>query len=109
MSATFASQLRVPRGGIIRLAPEGAPALRVRVQLAEAWEVVRVDAAANTPVVTVKEAAFAVLHPEEQYPEDYVVKLRGWEILDEQLSLGQAGVVDGSTLLVHFRRRRPVR
>ena len=109
MSAGFASQLRVRPADTIRLAPEGAPALRVRVQSAEAWDVVRVDASANTAVHAVKAAAMAALVPDEQYLEDYVVKLRGWEILDEQQSLGQAGVVDGSTLLVHFRRRRPVR
>ena len=95
MSASFVSQLRVQKGEAIRLAPEGAPALRVRVESADAWDTVRVDATANTPVA--------------QHHEDYVVKLRGWEILDLQLSLGQAGAVDGSTLLVHHRRRRPVR
>lgn len=109
MSAGFASQLRVKGADTIRLAAAGAPAVRVRVQLAEAWELVRVDAAADTAVATVKQAALGALVPEEQYPEDYVVKLRGWEVLDEQQSLGQAGVVDGSTLLVHHRRRRPVR
>ena len=109
MSAGFASQLRVKGADTIRLAADGAAALRVRVQFAEAWDVVRVDASADTPVSAVKHAAFGALLPDEQYPEDYVVKLRGWEILDEQQSLGQAGVLDGSTLLVHFRRRRPVR
>ncbi len=109
MSAGFASQLRVNEADTIRLAPQGAPALRVRVQSAEAWDAVRVDASANTPVLTVKRAALESLIPDEQYPEDYVVKLLGWEILDEQQSLGQAGVVDGSTLLMHFRRRRPVK
>lgn len=109
MSAGFAAQLRVKSAEALRLAPEGAPALRVRVQSADAWYAVRVDATANTPVVAVKQAAMAELHPEAEHVADYVVKLRGWEVLDEQQSLGQAGVVDGSTLLVHFRRRRPVR
>ena len=40
---------------------------------------------------------------------DFVVKLRGWEILDEAASLADAGVIDGSILLLTFRRRRPVR
>lgn len=109
MSAGFASQLRVKGADAIRLAAEGAPALRVRVQSAEAWDAVRVDASASTPVHAVKQAALQALQPDEQYIEDHVVKLRGWEILDEQLSLGEAGVVDGSTLLMHHRRRRPVR
>jgi len=38
-----------------------------------------------------------------------VLKLRGWEILDENASLAEAGVVDGSILLMTYRRRRPVR
>ena len=109
MSAGFASQLRTKSAEVIRLAPEGAPALRVRVQSADAWYAVRVDAPANTSVLAVKEAAMRDLHPEAEYLADYVVKLRGWEILDESQALGQAGVVDGSTLLVHHRRRRPVR
>lgn len=109
MSATFASQLRVQPADIIRLAPEGAPALRVRVASADSWHTVRVDAAANTTTRAVVEAALAALHPGAEHLADYVVKLRGWEILDLQPSLGQTGVVDGSTLLIHERRRRPIR
>ena len=41
--------------------------------------------------------------------EDFVVKLRGWEILDEAASLADAGVIDGSILLLTYRRRRAVR
>lgn len=109
MSATFASQFRVKRGQAIRLAPEGTPALRVRVQSADAWNAVRVDATASTPVVQVAEAALRALHPEAERLADYVVKLRGWEVLDLRQPLGQAGVVDGATLLVHHRLKRPVR
>ncbi|HEU5174286.1 MAG TPA: hypothetical protein VFT96_06000 [Gemmatimonadaceae bacterium] len=109
MSASFASQLRVRNSEIVRLAPEGAPALRVRVESADSWNTVRVDATANTSVMAVKEAAMRTLHSGTEHLADYVVKLRGWEILDEQQSLGQAGVVDGATLLVHSRRKRPVR
>lgn len=110
MSAGFASQLRVSGDRIIRMAPEGAPALRVRAQVAERWDIVRVDATANTPVAAVKEAALRELEADAAAnPAEYIVKLRGWEVLDEQQSLGQAGIVDGSTLLLHYRRRRPVR
>ena len=42
-------------------------------------------------------------------PQDFVVKLRGWEVLDESASLADAGVVDGSILLLTYRRRRAVR
>lgn len=108
MSSAFASQLRVRSGEAIRLAPAGAPAMRVRVQSAEAWYAVRVDATANTPVRDVVAAAMRDLHPDELLA-DHVVKLRGWEILDLDQPLGQAGVLDGATLLVHPQLRRPVR
>jgi hypothetical protein len=41
--------------------------------------------------------------------EDFVFKLRGWEILDEVVSHADAGVIDGSILLLTHRRRRAVR
>ena len=40
---------------------------------------------------------------------EYVVKLRGFEVHDESQSLEGIGALDGSTLLVIARRRRPVR
>jgi len=109
MSANFVSQLRARRDAI-RLAPEGVAVLRVRVEIPELWETVLVEATANTSVLAVKEAVIRDLKPDtSEHVEDFVAKLRGWEVLDEHQSLGQAGVVDGSTLLVHYRRRRPVR
>jgi hypothetical protein len=44
-----------------------------------------------------------------EHPEDFVIKLRGWELLDESQSLAAAGAGNGSTFLVTSRRRRPVR
>ena len=55
-----------------------------------------------------KTAALNALFPDAA-PEEMVVKLRGWEILDEMASLADSGVVDGSILVMMFRRRRPVR
>jgi hypothetical protein len=57
----------------------------------------------------VKERALAALLPQAQYPEDFVVKLSGWEVLNEDESLAGVGVVDGSILLLTHRRRRPLR
>jgi hypothetical protein len=42
-------------------------------------------------------------------PEEFVMKLRGWEVLDESASLTDAGAIDGSIFLLTYRRRRPVR
>ena len=101
MSAPFVTTLRA-RGSTIRLTPPsegGTP---------EVWDVVRVVAAPEQPVIDVKTAALDALFPDAA-PEEMVVKLRGWEILDEMASLADSGVLDGSILVMMFRRRRPVR
>lgn len=108
MSAPFVTTLRARRA-TIRLAPEGAAAITIRVEMPEVWDVVRIAALPAEPVLAVKVRALEALFPEAQMHEDFVLKLRGWEILDEGASLADAGVVDGSILLLTHRRRRPVR
>jgi hypothetical protein len=108
VSATFASSLRV-RGGDIQLAAPDAPSIRVRVEMPEVWDVVRVVASPTERVLTVKTAALEALFPSADLPADFIVKYEGWEILDEQVTLAEAGVADGSILLLTFRRRRAVR
>ena len=108
MSAPFVAQIR-SRPHAIRLGAEGAAFITVRVQVAEVWDVLRVEAPATESVLAVKERALAVLVPEARYHDEFVVKLNGFEILDERASLADAGVKDGSTLLIGYRRRRPVR
>ena len=56
-----------------------------------------------------KAAALKALYPDDHSDADFVVKLNGYEILDESVPISQTGAIDGSTLLVTFRRRRPVR
>ncbi len=107
MTAPFVTTLRARRA-TIRLTPENGPAITIRVEMPEVWDVVRVVAAPTQPVIDVKTAALNALNPDTP-PEEMVVKFRGWEILDEMASLTDAGVVDGSILLMTFRRRRPVR
>lgn len=96
------------RGSTIRIAPDGASAITIRVEMAEVWDVVRIAASPSQPVIEVKTAALHAMYPEAA-PDEMVIKLRGWEILDETASLADAGIVDGSILLLGFRRRRPVR
>jgi len=84
----FVAQLRA-RPEAIRLGTAGDPVITVRVQVPEVWDTVRIDAPPDTSVL--------------------VLKLRGFEVLDEAASLSAAGAVNGSTFLVTFRRRRPVR
>ena len=87
----------------------GAPVWTVRVQAAEAWDAVRVVALPGTSVQEVKRAAMAELLPDVDDTDSFVAKLRGIEILNENASLEAAGALDGSTLLLMSRRRRPVR
>jgi hypothetical protein len=108
VSAPFVTELRARRAPI-RLAPPDVPAITIRVEMAEVWDVVKIVCEPTQPVLAIKVAALAALYPEAEMHEDFVLKLRGWEILDESAPLVEAGVVDGSILLLTFRRRRPVR
>jgi hypothetical protein len=108
MTTPFVTTLR-SRPSTILLAPAGVEAITIRVEMPEVWDVVAVAVAPSEPVVVVKQRALDALFPEAQLHADFVVKLRGWEILDENVSLADAGVVDGSILLLTHRRRRPVR
>jgi hypothetical protein len=108
MSAPFVTGLRSRRAAI-RLAAEGTPAITIRVEMPEVWDTVRVVVAPTEPVLSVKARALEALFPEAEMHQDFVLKLRGWEILDEAASLANVGVIDGSILLLTHRRRRPVR
>ena len=105
----FVAQLRT-RGNIIELTSPNGPAITVRVEMPEVWDVVRVHASPDERAVTVKRRALEVLMPgAELRDEDFVLKLNGWEVLDETASLAATGAVDGSIFLVTNRKRRPVR
>ena len=107
MSTPFVAQLRA-RPEVIRLGTAHDPVITVRVQVPEVWDTVRIDAPPDTPVLTLKERALEVLVSTAEQAE-WITKFRGFEVLDESVSLSAAGVVNGSTLLVTSRRRRPVR
>ena len=83
--------------------------ITLRVHGAEVWDAVRVEAIASTPVRHVKQAALAVLMPDVDALDQFVVKLQGREIQNEGLSLAESGVKNGATLLVMSRRRHAVR
>ena len=82
--------------------------ITMKVTMPDLWETIAVRCEGDTPVSTLKRAALEAFNQPTHYPEDYVLKLRGFEVLDENASLADAGVRDGSTLLVTSRRRRPV-
>ncbi len=108
MSAPFVSTVRA-RPDTVRLAAEGAPAMLVRVQMPETWDVVRFAVAPTTPVIDLKLRALEELFLMTDHPEDFVFKLRGWEVLDESAPLAAVGVQEGSILLLTSRRKQPVR
>lgn len=86
----------------------GADALTIRVELPERWDVALLSAAPTARVLDVKRAALRELLPADDVSE-YVIKLRGFEVLDENVSIADAGARDGSIFLLTHRRRRPVR
>ncbi len=109
MSARFVTTLRT-RDAAVRLASADAAGLwTVRVQGAEVWDAVKVEVLPAMTVRDVKQAAMTALMPDVDDLDAYVVKLGGFEIVDERVSLQAAGALDGSTLLIMARRRRAVR
>ena len=108
MTTPFVSQLR-SRPGVLRLGADGQARITVRVQLMEAWDVVRVETPASERVGNLKAEALAALRPNGDPADEFVLKLNGFEILDENVSIADTGAKNGSTFLVTHRRRRPVR
>jgi hypothetical protein len=107
VNAPFVSTLRTS-GITIPVGPAGQSALTIRVEVPERWDVARLSAAPTSSVSEVKRAALNALSPEDD-AADYVIKLRGFEVLDENVTLADAGVINGSIFLLTHRRRRPVR
>jgi hypothetical protein len=105
--APFVAQLR-SRPGAVRLGGPDEPVLYVRVTAPEQWETLLFEVAPSVTVLDVKRAALAALLAEGT-ADDFVCKLNGFEMLDETLPVAEAGVRDGSTILLTYRRRRPVR
>ena len=108
MSAPFVTELRTD-ASVIVLGDQSANALHIRVQAAELWETIRIDAPASESVLAVKTVALTSFYPDAVDVAEFVAKLHGFEILHEDESLDAVGVRDGSTLLLTHRRRRPVR
>lgn len=108
MSAPFVAQLRSARAPIAIDAP-GAGAITLRVEAADLWETVRVTARPGTSVADLRRRVVEGLFPAGTLADEFVLKLHGWELLDPRASLADAGAVDGSIVLLAYRRRRPVR
>ena len=108
MTEPFVAQLRT-RGEVIELSEPGSPAITVRVEMPEVWDTIRIHASPDERVISVKVRALEVLYPAAVAHEDFVMKLHGWDVLDENATLVAAGAVDGSIFLLTHRRRRAIR
>jgi len=63
---------------------------------------------ATTSVAELKRMALAAARVRRD-PDGYVLKFRGFQLLDEARSLADAGIVPNAALIVVARRRRPIR
>ncbi|MDB4914500.1 MAG: hypothetical protein JWM95_2144 [Gemmatimonadetes bacterium] len=108
MTAPFVSQLRA-RGAALELSAGATSPMTVRVEMPEVWDTVKASVSADTSVAALKVAALDALFPGYEANSEFVLKLRGIEVLDETASLSAAGARDGSIFLLTHRRRRAVR
>ena len=104
----FVTALR-SRPGVVRVGDGAGSRSTLRVTLPELWDTIAFDVLNDAPVSELKRAALAAFGLPAAAPEDYVVKLRGFEVLGESSSVAQSGARDGSTYLLTCRRRRAVR
>lgn len=107
MTIPFVSTLRT-RPTSVLLGPQDGETIDVRVEIPEIWDVIRIVTPPSETVLAVKVAALAALDPRGDQ-RDFVMKLRGFEMLDEQQTLAEVGAKEGSAFLLTHRRRRPVR
>ena len=108
MTTRFVNQLRA-RADVIQLAGNGETAITVRVEMPEKWDTVKVAVSPTAAARALKVAALEALFPSNEAAEAFVLKFRGWEVLDENASLTDVGAVNGSIFLLTHRRRQPVR
>jgi hypothetical protein len=82
--------------------------LRLRVMVQDAWDEVPIDLPSAASLAELKRAALDATKVNRD-PDEYVLKFRGFELLDESRSLADAGLVPNGAVIVLPRRRRPVR
>ena len=105
--APFVSTLRT-QGEPIRLGSPSASVLYLRAQVLEAWYAIRIDADPSASVKSLKELALKKLYPDGSNEKEYVVKLHGFEVLDEDGPISSTDARNGSIFVITDRRRRPV-
>jgi hypothetical protein len=103
----FVTGLRV-QGEPLKLGSGGGAPLHLRAQVLEAWDAIRVDADPSATVKSLKQLALRELGPDVRNDDEFVVKLNGFEILDEGAPISSTPAKNGSIFLITDRRRRPV-
>jgi hypothetical protein len=103
----FVNSLRT-RGSAFKLGAPAGPAMQLRAQVLEAWDAIRIDADPSASVKSLKQLALRELYPDLKHEREYVVKLNGFEVLDEDAPISSTAAKNGSTFLITDRRRRPV-
>jgi len=82
----------------------------VRVMVTDVWDQVFLAVEPGTRLAELKRQALVQALKREAVPlDDYVVKFRGGQVLDESVTLGELGAGSNSAFIVLPARRRPVR
>lgn len=104
---SFVNSLRT-RGAPFKLGSPSNQLLHVRAQVLEAWDAIQIDANPSASVKSLKQLALRELFHDAHSEDDYVIKLHGFEILDEDAPISSTAAKNGSIFLITDRRRRPV-
>lgn len=107
--APFVTTLRTPRGVVKQLGAAGGERVTVRVQFEALWDAMAVSVRTDEPVLTLVDALLSEMGLAHASQADFIVKLRGWEVKSTEVSVAEVGARDGSTFLVAYRYRRPIR
>jgi hypothetical protein len=96
------------QGDPLKLGSGSGSVLHLRAQVLEAWDAIRIDADPSASVRSLKDLALKELYPDVRGNDEFMVKLHGFEILDENAPISSTAARNGSIFLITDRRRRPV-
>jgi hypothetical protein len=85
-----------------------ATPVRLRVTVTDVWDTVTLEAPPDLTIREIKSRALAQATGRTPDPGRYVVKHRGAPVLDENRTVADLGLVDGTPLIVLPARRLPV-
>lgn len=105
----FVTTVRTPRAQVLAVGAPGGERIVVRVQFEPLWDSVAMDVRTDEPVLTLVREALAYFGEPVASMGQYVTKLFGAEVADLASTVGASGARAGSTFLVAYRFRRPVR